>query len=236
MKELIQIQKDLKAPKNQINSFGKYKYRNCEDILESVKPLLNKNNCYLTITDNIIEVGNVLIVNATATIINSEGNSISVSAQAGIDIHKKGMDLSQCFGSSSSYARKYALNGLFLIDDTKDADNNNKNTSYLEDWTYQLNQCKNVEELQAFYKSNSPTDKNIIALFTKRKMELTSAKKDIGNTNKNAERNSLIEFIQKAKDTEALEMLEVEIDRSDDELVLIFEAKRKEIIKLEALK
>jgi ERF superfamily len=208
MKELIQIQKELKAPKNQINSFGKYKYRNCEDILESVKPLLNKNNCYLTITDNIIEVGNVLIVNATATITNEQKEKISVSAQAGIDIHKKGMDVSQCFGSSSSYARKYALNGLFLIDDTKDADN----------------------------KSYSPTDKNIIALFTKRKMELTSAKKDIGNTNKNAERNSLIEFIQKAKDTEALEMLEVEIDRSDDELVLIFEAKRKEIIKLEALK
>jgi hypothetical protein len=233
MKELIQIQKELKAPKNQVNNFGKYKYRNCEDILESVKPLLNKNNCLLTITDNVIEIGNVLIVNATATIMNEAKEIVSVSAQAGIDIHKKGMDVSQCFGSSSSYARKYALNGLFLIDDTKDADSNKVNTSYLEDWTYQLNQCKNLEELQVFCKSNSPTDKNIIALFTNRKMELMSNKSEISKTNQLAERKSLIEFIKKAKDTEALEILEVEIDRSDNEIVMIFEQKRKDIIKLE---
>ena len=122
MKELINIQSELKAPKSQFNSFGKYKYRNCEDVLEAVKPLLKKNKCTLIISDNIIEVGGLIFVEAIATITNEKGTDISVSAQAGINPNKKGMDIAQSFGSSSSYARKYALNGLFLIDDTKDAD------------------------------------------------------------------------------------------------------------------
>lgn len=136
MKKLIEIQAELKAPKNQYNSFGKYKYRNCEDILEAVKPLLKKHECTLTITDEIKEVGGLVFVEALATIseINSKAfdddriNGITVRAQAGIDANRKGMDIAQSFGSSSSYARKYALNGLFLIDDTKDADatNNHK--------------------------------------------------------------------------------------------------------------
>lgn len=175
MKELINIQSELKAPKNQTNAFGKYKYRSCEDILEALKPILAKHSCYLTITDTIFEINGVLVVNATATITNSEGKQESVTAQAGIDIHRKGMDIAQCFGSSSSYSRKYALNGLFLIDDTKDADATNQgDTSYLDAWKIQLAQCKNVEDLQVLFEQNNPTDKQVIALFTKRKIELNA--------------------------------------------------------------
>ena len=124
MKELILIQSELKAPKNQYNSFGKYKYRNCEDILEALKPLLLKYNCTLTITDKVKEMGGLLVVEANA-VFKSGTDSEIVSAQAGIDINRKGMDIAQSFGASSSYARKYALNGLFLIDDTKDPDSTN---------------------------------------------------------------------------------------------------------------
>lgn len=121
----MQIQSELKAPKSKTNLFGKYKYRNCEDILEAVKPLLKEYNCTIVLTDEIKEICGVIFVEATATI-REEGteNFQTVKAQAGIDIHKKGMDIAQTFGASSSYARKYALNGLLLIDDTKDADNN----------------------------------------------------------------------------------------------------------------
>lgn len=124
MKELIEIQAELKAPKNQHNSFGKYNYRSCEDILEAVKPLLKKQKCTLTLTDGVLEVAEFAFVDATATISNGK-ESVSVRAQAGINPNRKGMDIAQSFGSSSSYARKYALNGLFLIDDTKDADHTN---------------------------------------------------------------------------------------------------------------
>ena len=121
MKKLITIQEELKAPKNQRNNFGKYNYRSCEDILEAVKPHLAKHGLLLTITDEIKECLDTPYVEATATITDGQ-ESYSVKAQAGIDVNKKGMDVAQTFGSSSSYARKYALNGLFLIDDTKDAD------------------------------------------------------------------------------------------------------------------
>jgi len=126
MKELLQIQAELKAPKNQFNSFGKYKYRNAEDILEAVKPLLLKYNCTLTLSDQIKETsGGLVYVEATAIFRHFEEDYIDVKAQAGIDINRKGMDIAQSFGSSSSYARKYALSGLFLLDDTKDADATN---------------------------------------------------------------------------------------------------------------
>ena len=121
MKELIEIQKELKAPKGQYNSFGKYKYRSCEDILEAVKPLCTKLGLLLTISDEIVEIGGRVYVKATATI-RKESQYVTVSAFARESETKKGMDDSQITGSASSYARKYALNGLFLIDDTKDAD------------------------------------------------------------------------------------------------------------------
>lgn len=140
MKELINIQRDLKCGKEQYNSFGKYKYRSCEDILEAVKPLLDKYGCWLTISDDIcmseiLETTIVTIdkapreistlrtyIKATARITNTEGVSTSVSSFAKEPPVKSGMDASQITGAASSYARKYALNGLFLIDDTKDAD------------------------------------------------------------------------------------------------------------------
>ena len=124
MEKLQKIQSELKAPKNQRNNFGKYNYRSCEDILEAVKPLLAANGCTLTISDEIKEVGSLVYVEAIATLSDGAKN-IMVKAQAGINPDRKGMDIAQSFGSSSSYARKYALNGLFLIDDTKDADATN---------------------------------------------------------------------------------------------------------------
>jgi hypothetical protein len=126
MKELIENQGRLKAPKGQYNSFGKYYYRSCEDILEAVKPLLHELKCILTISDDVEEVGGRIYIRATAKIRNSNGEIMEVSAFARESEIKKGMDESQITGASSSYARKYALNGLFLIDDTKDADFDNK--------------------------------------------------------------------------------------------------------------
>jgi hypothetical protein len=123
---LIAIQSELKAPKNQFNSFGKYKYRSAEDILEAVKPLLKKYNCYLTITESTEEIAGYLILNSKVTISDGE-TTMSVEAQAGINPERKGMDIAQSFGSSSSYAKKYALGNLFLLDDTKDADSNKIN-------------------------------------------------------------------------------------------------------------
>lgn len=127
MKRLIEIQKELKAPKGQYNSFGKYKYRNCEDILEAVKPLLAARDLFITLNDDIIAVNERYYVKATATIFDNEGKEIAhTTAYAREEESKKGMDGSQVTGASSSYARKYALNGLFAIDDTKDSDTTNK--------------------------------------------------------------------------------------------------------------
>lgn len=125
MKELIAIQSELKAPKSQFNKFGGYKYRKAEDILEAVKPLLNKQKCTLTITDDIVMVGNRIYVKATATIKNEKGECETTTGWAREEETKKGMDGSQITGASSSYARKYALNGLFSIDDNADSDTTN---------------------------------------------------------------------------------------------------------------
>jgi len=124
MDKLNKIQAELKAPKNQRNSFGNYNFRSCEDILEAVKPLLSKHNCTLTVSDEIKQLGGVIFVESIAIISDGE-NQVHTKAQAGIEPNQKGMNIAQSFGSSSSYSRKYALNGLFLIDDTKDADSTN---------------------------------------------------------------------------------------------------------------
>lgn len=121
--KLMLIQTELKAPKNLYNSFGKYKYRNAEGICEAVKPYLSRENVSLTITDEVCEIGGRVYVKATATLTDCEtGDSVSVSAYAREADDKKGMDSAQVTGATSSYARKYALNGLFLLDDTKDVD------------------------------------------------------------------------------------------------------------------
>jgi hypothetical protein len=125
--KLLNIQNELKAPKSQFNAFGKYKYRNAEDILEAVKPLCFKYKATLTLTDEIVLIGERYYVKATATLTDIEKPEwkIWITAYAREEESKKGMDGSQVTGASSSYARKYALNGLFNIDDTKDSDSTN---------------------------------------------------------------------------------------------------------------
>lgn len=154
-KKLATIQSRLKAPKNQYNSFGKYKYRSCEDILEALKPLANEQGCTITIEDSPIMVGEWHYIQATATL--SDGyNSKSVKAYARESETKSGMDSSQITGTASSYARKYALNGLFAIDDTKDADTmdnrpkaeTDPTTKELAKVKAQLKQAKTADEIK----------------------------------------------------------------------------------------
>ena len=121
MSKLQEIQHKLKAPKGQYNSFGKYKYRSCEDILEAVKPILNEVGCTLTLSDEPVLIGDRYYIKATATLKGADFTEV-VTAFARESENKAGMDASQITGTASSYARKYALNGLFCIDDTKDAD------------------------------------------------------------------------------------------------------------------
>lgn len=119
--KLLNAQSKLKVPKSNFNSFGKYKYRSCEDILEAVKPIMQEEKMLLTLADEVVLIGERYYVKATATV-TFDKESLSVSAYAREEEEKKGQDASQITGTASSYARKYALNGLFNIDDTKDAD------------------------------------------------------------------------------------------------------------------
>lgn len=121
--KLGHVQFCLKAPKSQYNKFGNYNYRNCEDIQEAAKPIMNEIGAALVISDDLVQVGDRFYIKATAKFIDTDsGESIENTAYAREELEKKGMDVSQVTGSTSSYARKYALNGLFCIDDTKDAD------------------------------------------------------------------------------------------------------------------
>lgn len=120
--KVVTIQTELKAPKGQFNKFGNYKYRSLEDINEALKPLLAREQLQLTVSDELVLIGDRYYVKATATISDSDGNYVEVHGYARESKDKKGMDDSQITGTASSYARKYAMNGLFLIDDTKDAD------------------------------------------------------------------------------------------------------------------
>lgn len=123
MEKLSRIQAQIKVPKSQFNNFGGYKYRSCEDIVEAVKPLCKSEECLLTLSDELKEVGGRVYIIATATLTSFDGSEkFQASAAAREPMAKKGMDESQITGAASSYARKYALNGLFAIDDTKDAD------------------------------------------------------------------------------------------------------------------
>lgn len=132
MKELVNIQAKLNAPKNQRNSFGGYNYRSCEDILQAVKPLLGEEKCTLTISDDIVCIADRVYVKACVTIKNEKGETESTIAFAREPLSKKGQDDSQVTGATSSYARKYALNGLFCIDDNKDADALNTSKEFTE--------------------------------------------------------------------------------------------------------
>lgn len=157
-KKVQEIQTHLKAPKNLYNSFGKYKYRNAEGICEAVKPLLAEQGLILTLSDEIVAVGERYYVKATATICSDANEKLSVSAFARESFDKKGMDDSQITGTASSYARKYALNGLFLLDDTKDADtdeysneNNRKMEIVSKEQLEELKQlCKEADREESY--------------------------------------------------------------------------------------
>ena len=187
---LINIQAELRAPKGQYNNFGKYKYRSCEDILESVKPLLKLYNCQLTLTDDIIEIGSRYYIRATATLIYGDG-VIAVTGWAREEEEKKGMDASQITGTASSYARKYALNGLFLIDDAKDADtpayarisapkaNGNNNASELEEAILQMKAAETWNDdsnAWNIFSKKFGNDENYIKAKEEKKKQLTEEK------------------------------------------------------------
>lgn len=175
--KLSAIQSELKAPKSQYNSFGKYNYRNCEDILEAVKPLCGKYKAVCTIGDEVTLIGERYYIKATARLIDVESpaDKIENTAYAREEAEKKGMDGSQVTGASSSYARKYALNGLFAIDDTKDSDTTNtggkeaasaaqkpKQTARKEEWKLTKSELvskygdvvSNVEQCIAYYEKS----------------------------------------------------------------------------------
>lgn len=145
--ELVYIQSHLKAPKKQFNKFGGYAYRNAEDILEAVKPLLKETNCTLTISDEIVQVADRIYVKATTTLITPSGQEYATIAYAREPFNKKGLDESQITGSASSYARKYSLNGLFCIDDNKDADYLNSSKEYTQPATPQQPQ-PTIQQIQ----------------------------------------------------------------------------------------
>lgn len=170
--KLCAIQRNLKAPKGQFNKFGGYKYRSCEDILEAVKPLLG--DCSITIMDDIVMVGDRIYVKAIATLSDGE-SSISTQAFARESEDKKGMDSSQITGSASSYARKYALNGLLLIDDTKDADTQDNrtvnekapNASHIKQYVDQMRNAKDIKDLGGIWNQ-------VNAIFKKDKTALST--------------------------------------------------------------
>lgn len=186
---LVSVQSKLKAPKGQYNSFGKYKYRSCEDILEAVKPLLAEVGCTLRISDEIIQVGERIYVKATAVFSNGDAQ-YAVTALAREAETKPGMDAAQITGAASSYARKYALNGLFCIDDTKDADATNthgqeakpktkKEQMYedtVQDALDEIKQCNTVEDLTNTYKHYPMliSEKRFIDALSERKKEIKS--------------------------------------------------------------
>lgn len=175
--KLMNIQNELKAPKNQYNSFGKYKYRSCEDILEAVKPINKKYNAVLVIKDEIQQIGDRYYVKATAILADTEkpGESIISSAYARENEAKTGMDTSQLTGATSSYARKYCLNGLFNIDDTKDADTEAfaKQGAPKKTTQAQASAAAELESIMATIKDTNGNALNVVSYLFK-KFEKTS--------------------------------------------------------------
>jgi hypothetical protein len=171
---LLNIQSELKAPKNQYNSFGKYKYRSTEDILEAVKPLLLKYGCVMIISDSIHEKAGIIFCESLIKFVDKDGKEFFSAASAGIDPNRKGMDIAQSFGSSSSYSRKYALSALFLLDDAKDPDATNthgkeeKPKLELDSITYEkcraayLKDKRNLPLIQEKYEIDAATLKALV--------------------------------------------------------------------------
>lgn len=181
--KLVKVQSKLKSPKSQFSKFGNYAYRNCEDILEALKPLLAEVKAVVNISDEVVLVGERYYIKATVKFIDAEtGDVVEASAMAREEESKKGMDSSQLTGSTSSYARKYALNGLFAIDDTKDSDTTNthgkedskSNVITLTD--KQLNRMYAIAKLGGYDKVK--VDKLINQKYNKNANEMTKAEYD----------------------------------------------------------
>lgn len=196
MSKLVEIQAELKAPKNQRNTFGKYNYRSAEDILEAVKPLLKKHDAKITLSDKPALVGDWHYVEATARFVCGDEVE-TVTAYAREPLNKKGMDESQITGTASSYARKYALNGLLLIDDTKDADtdeykkqtNQNANSHQAKQYISVEKAKQYKEDVQAIIKATNINDGSIMGALLK-KTNATMIEKI--TTNKQADADDII--------------------------------------------
>jgi hypothetical protein len=178
MQTLSLIQAEVKAPKGQFNAFGKYKYRSAEDILEAVKPVVNSRGFSITISDTIIMVGDRYYVQAVVTLTDGK-ETYTATACAREEESKKGQDASQTTGSSSSYARKYALSGLFGLDDTKDSDATNTHGKELSanelSWKVAIDKCATEKDLTALYETNKHligTNQSILNMFTSRKLAI----------------------------------------------------------------
>jgi hypothetical protein len=153
--KLLDVQNELKAPKSQYNKFGNYNYRNCEDILEAAKPICKKHKAVVFLSDKLVMNGERHYIEATATFVDVETNeTIIVTAYAREEESKKGMDGSQVTGASSSYARKYALNGLFDVDDTKDSDGNNQDGNQANNGNQKKTTNKAKQEQDVFLEIN----------------------------------------------------------------------------------
>ncbi len=167
--KLFTVQQKLKVQKSNYNEFGKYSYRSAEDIEAAVKPLLAEAKCVLTIADELTLIGNRYYVEATASITDFDGNTISVKAYAREEEVKKGMDASQITGAVSSYARKYALSGLFAIDNTKDADtmDNTEKKAPKEDLPISIDEAKNLETLIRNAPGSAPYEERLAGCLKK---------------------------------------------------------------------
>lgn len=183
MKELRIIQQKLKATKGQYNSFGKYAYRSCEDIFAAAKPLAHENECSLFTSEEVVLIGNRIYIKSTATLTNKDGVSVSASSYAREEEIKKGMDAAQITGATISYARKYALGGLFAIDDMKDADALNTNKEYTQKSTLEIAKQKIMNalttvELVEIYNNNAELQKEqtFVDTLTARRKEIENAK------------------------------------------------------------
>lgn len=186
MSNLVSIQNELKVPKGNVNKFGNYKYRSAEDILEAVKPILKKHDAQLTLSDDIVLIGSKIFCKATATLYLADKTAIIVNGFAETSEHK-GMSAEQTTGTASSYSRKYALNGLFLIDETEaDADSQKPqekapqpqvDAKEVLQITEQLKLMTSEAELVNYFNQVKPENAVIKALFTKRKAELQNGNK-----------------------------------------------------------
>jgi len=230
---LSAIQSELKAPKGQFNNFGKYKYRNCEDILEALKPLLSKHKALILLSDKMEQVGDRIYVKATATI-KRDGHEISVSAYAREAENKKGMDDSQITGTASSYARKYALNGLFAIDDTKDADtekpvtDGDKKQMKIDSVKTKITACKDrasLEKLWIALEIGIKQDADLKKAFVIRGSELDET--TIDSKNNAAEKANVSKHIEQAKTLEDLEEVKDFVKAFD--LVQVYNTKKQSL-------